>query len=92
MINQDDLVAEVTEDLLLTDGENIYDIVEGYERDIFVSSENSAAINNLSFATKLQPCCVDLLMKDEQMKTLCHQEINEGVWHPVFSSENDEET
>ena len=50
--NQYDLIKEISDDLLLTEVENIYDVKEVNEGNVIITSGSGAAINSVTFANK----------------------------------------
>ena len=71
-VNQDDLAEEVTEDLLLTKGEDIYEIMEGHG-DVHISSKSDTGINTVSFVNRPHVCCVDLVQYDQMTELFNHE-------------------
>ena len=49
VVNLDDLVEEISADLLLTEDVEIYKIVEGNEGDVLTASESDAIMSSVSF-------------------------------------------
>ena len=82
--NQYELNEEITEDVLPTEGEDIYEVV-GSDEEMYSLCQRVVFLSTVS-PNEIHICCVYHIKNDEEIATLPHKQVNEGFGQTVPSS------